>query len=85
MLLLWAVAFFANLLLFFNYSTTVNWRYFLTGLPGIVPLAAFWLLRIAEERVGSERRAFVRVLVCRSRLLAVIFFYFHAAGELRVH
>ena len=57
MLLLWAVAFFANLLLFFNYSTTVNWRYFLTGLPGIVPLGAFWLLRIVEKPVGSERRA----------------------------
>jgi hypothetical protein len=52
MLLLWLVAFFANLLLFFNYSTTVNWRYFLTGLPGIVPLGAFWLLRLRSG--GSE-------------------------------
>lgn len=75
MLLLWAVAFFANLLLFFNYSTTVNWRYFLTGLPGIVPLSAFWLLRIAEKRVGSERRA---LFACSFliALLAVIFFIF---------
>ena len=75
MLLLWAVAFFANLLLFFNYSTTVNWRYFLTGLPGIVPLAAFWLLRIAEKRLGSERRA---LFACSFviALLGVIFFIF---------
>ncbi|HSL54581.1 MAG TPA: hypothetical protein VK868_09315, partial [Pyrinomonadaceae bacterium] len=75
MLLLWAVAFFANLLLFFNYSTTVNWRYFLTGLPGIVPLGAFWLLRIAEKRVGSERRA---LFACSFLigLLAVIFAIF---------
>jgi 4-amino-4-deoxy-L-arabinose transferase-like glycosyltransferase len=27
-LFLWLVAFWANLLLFFNYSTTINWRYF---------------------------------------------------------
>src|SRR5687767_13578780 len=45
MLLLWLVAFCANLLLFFNYSTTINWRYFLTGLPGLVPLGATWLLK----------------------------------------
>ncbi len=84
MLLLWAVAFFANLLLFFNYSTTVNWRYFLTGLPGIVPLGAFWLLRIAEKRVGSERRGVVCVLVCH-RVAGCNLFHFHAAGEFRVH
>jgi hypothetical protein len=59
MLVLWLVGFCANLLLFFNYSTTVNWRYFLTGLPGIVPLGAFWLLRIAQKRFGTERRALV--------------------------
>jgi Dolichyl-phosphate-mannose-protein mannosyltransferase len=59
MLLLWSIAFAANLLLFFNYSTTVNWRYFLTGLPGIVPLGACWLLHIAGSRFRSERRAFV--------------------------
>jgi dolichyl-phosphate-mannose-protein mannosyltransferase len=75
MLLLWSVAFFANLLLFFNYSTTVNWRYFLTGLPGILPLGAFWLLRIAEKRAGSERWA---LFACTFLilLLAGIFFIF---------
>src|SRR5215213_3203270 len=75
MLLLWSVAFFANLLLFFNYSTTVNWRYFLTGLPGIVPLGAFWLLRVAEKRLGSERRAFL-ACSCVIGLMAVILFIF---------
>jgi len=63
MLLLWLVAFGANLLLFFNYSTTVNWRYFLTGLPGLVPLGAYWLLRIAQARLGSQRRAFTACVV----------------------
>ena len=72
MLLLWLVAFFANVLLFFNYSTTVNWRYFLTGLPGLVPLGAFWLLRIGEGRLRTERRAFI---ACSIAILvfAVIF------------
>ena len=32
-----ATGLFADLLLFLNYSTAVNWRYFLTGLPAIAP------------------------------------------------
>ena len=68
MLTLWLVATFANVLLFFNYSTTVNWRYFLTGLPGIVPLGGHWMLRIARRPLKTERRAFV---VCAS-LIAVL-------------
>jgi 4-amino-4-deoxy-L-arabinose transferase-like glycosyltransferase len=72
MLALWLVAFLADLILFFNYSTTVNWRYFLTGLPGLVPLAAHWLLHIGEVRLGGLRRAF---LTCVSVIagLALIF------------
>ena len=72
MLLLWLVAFGANVLLFFNYSTTVNWRYFLTGLPGLVPLGAFWLLLVAKKRLRTERRAFV---ACTTAILvfALIF------------
>lgn len=58
-LLLWLVGFFANLVLFFNYAAIVNWRYFLTGLPGIVPLAACWLLRLAHWRLGNERDSFL--------------------------
>ena len=75
LLLLWSAGFFANLLLFFNYSTTVNWRYFLTGLPAIVPLGAFWLLRIGEKRFGNERRAFIACSVLIG-VLAVILFIF---------
>jgi len=58
MLLLWLVAFTADLLLILNYSTTVNWRYFLTGLPGLAPLAGHWLLRITVRPVHSLRIAF---------------------------
>ena len=75
MLLLWLAGFIADLLLFLNYSTIVNWRYFLTGLPAIVPLGAYWLLRIAHGRLGSEKRAFMAcsfVIV----LMAVIFFIY---------
>jgi hypothetical protein len=75
MLLLWLVAFFANLLLFFNYSTTVNWRYFLTGLPGIVPLGAFWLLRIVQTKLGTERRALTACAVAIAVLAAIFFIY----------
>ena len=57
MLALWLVALFANLVLFFNYSTTINWRYFLTGLPGLVPLGAVWLIYTGEKKLGSKRRA----------------------------
>ena len=75
MLLLWLVAFFANLLLFFNYSTTVNWRYFLTGLPGVVPLGAFWLLRIAKMRLRTDQRA-MAACVFVILLSAGVFFVF---------
>jgi hypothetical protein len=75
MLLLWLMGFVADLLLFFNYSTIVNWRYFLAGLPAIVPLGAHWLLRTARSILGSERRAFA---ACTSVivLLAGIFFIY---------
>ena len=75
LLLLWSVAFFANLLLFFNYSTTVNWRYFLTGLPGIVPLGAYWLLRLARVPLKDERRAFAACCVAILSLAIVFFIY----------
>jgi hypothetical protein len=75
MLALFFVAFFADLLLFFNYSTTVNWRYFLTGMPGIIPLGGHWLLRIGKRPLGGVQRAFV---VCSASIaaLAIIFFIF---------
>lgn len=67
-LALWLVSFIADLLLFFNYSTTVNWRYFLTGLPGLAPLAAHWLLLKTERIAGTPRRAFG---ICLSMIIAI--------------
>ena len=72
LLFLWLTGLFANLLLFFNYSTTVNWRYFLTGLPALVPLGAHSLLHMLERFTGSIRRAFISCIVA-ILTLAVIF------------
>ena len=73
MLGLWLVALFADLLLILNYSTTVNWRYFLTGLPALVPLSSVWLIQFGEKKLGSEQRAFF-ACVAVILLLALIFF-----------
>ena len=73
MLGLWVVALFADLLLIFNYSTTVNWRYFLTGLPALVPLSSVWLIQFGEKKLGSDQRALFACLGV-ILLLALIFF-----------
>ena len=75
MLLLWITGFVADLLLFLNYSTIVNWRYFLTGLPAIVPLGAHWLLRIAEVRLGTERRALMACMFVIMAMAVIFFIY----------
>ena len=72
LLALWLTGFVANLLLFFNYSTTVNWRYFLTGLPALVPLGAQSLLDLLERLTGSRRRAF-KTCVSAIAVLALVF------------
>ena len=53
LLLLALAGLFANLLLFLNYSTAVNWRYFLTGLPAFAPLSAHFLMRKLSRRLGN--------------------------------
>jgi len=58
-----AVGLFATAMLFFNYSTTINWRYFLTGLPALAPLVGDYFVRSQTERLGSKRRGFVTAIV----------------------
>jgi hypothetical protein len=58
LLLLGLLGLAANLLLFLNYSTAVNWRYFLTGLPALAPLSADYLIGRFSSRLRSERLAF---------------------------
>lgn len=59
LLLLALVGLAADLMLYLNYSTAVNWRYFLTGLPAIAPLCASFLLRFLTRRFRHARLAFV--------------------------
>ncbi|HLA10089.1 MAG TPA: glycosyltransferase family 39 protein [Pyrinomonadaceae bacterium] len=61
-LLLGVVGLFANILLFFNYSTAVNWRYFLTGLPALAPLTSDYMIQKLSRRTSSTTLAFVACL-----------------------
>jgi len=72
LLLLGLTGLFADLVLFLNYSTSVNWRYFLTGLPAIAPLCASFLIRTLSPRLGSARRAFTASVIA-VLALAVVF------------
>ncbi len=72
LLLLAELGLLADLLLYLNYSTAVNWRYFLTGLPAIAPLSASFLLRVLARRFRSARLAFV-TCVAAVLMLAVMF------------
>lgn len=62
----------ADLMLYLNYSTAVNWRYFLTGMPAIAPLCASFLLRSLSRRFRSARVALVSC-VAAVLVLAVAF------------
>lgn len=53
------VGLFATAMLFLNYSTTINWRYFLTGVPALAPLVGAYFVGSQSKRLGSERRGFV--------------------------
>jgi hypothetical protein len=63
LLLLGLTGLFADLLLFLNYSTAVNWRYFLTGLPALAPLSASFLLRALGGRLQKARLAFAGCVI----------------------
>ncbi len=81
----------ATLLLLLNYSTTINWRYFLTGLPALAPLVAAYFMRSQTIKLGSTRRAFSSVILGVAFIAIVLGFYLkpsrdkftaqHAAGK----
>lgn len=54
---------FADAMLFFNYSTIINWRYFLTGLPAMAPIAGDYLFQSQSEKLRSTRRGFATAIV----------------------
>lgn len=68
MLLLAGIGLFANLALFFNYSTAINWRYFLTGLPALAPLCATFLIRAVKKRARRDAIAFA---ACAIAVMAI--------------
>jgi 4-amino-4-deoxy-L-arabinose transferase-like glycosyltransferase len=65
----------ANFLLFFNYSTVINWRYFLTGLPALVPLVADYFMRAQTIKLGDARRAFWSAVIGIAFIMAVAAVY----------
>jgi 4-amino-4-deoxy-L-arabinose transferase-like glycosyltransferase len=70
-----AVGFCATLLLLLNYSSTINWRYFLTGLPALAPLAANYFMREQTARLKSSRRAFASATAGVTLVAVVLGFY----------
>lgn len=70
-----AVGFCATLLLLLNYSTTINWRYFLTGLPALAPLAANYFMREQTAKLKLTRKAFTRTIAGVSLVALVLGFY----------
>jgi hypothetical protein len=87
-LVLALVALFVQLMLLANYSTVINGRYQLTGLPGLFPLTAAYLLARAKDRTTrSARRAFIYTcaLVAALSLLTGTIVYVFAARTLANH
>lgn len=77
LLLLAGIGLFSNLMLITHYSTVINWRYTLTGLPGVMPLIAHYFMRYEMKQMRSVRRAFWLVLggvVCMSVLLGILMY-----------
>lgn len=72
LLLLGLMGLAADLLLYLNYSTAVNWRYFLTGLPALAPLSANYLIGKLTRLWGSAPIAFASCVVALL-LMAAIF------------
>jgi 4-amino-4-deoxy-L-arabinose transferase-like glycosyltransferase len=62
----------ATCLLFFNYSTVINPRYFLSGLPALAPLVAAYGMRRARLRGHTETRAAFRQALWGVGLLAAL-------------
>lgn len=52
----------ADAMLILNYSTVINWRYFLAGLPAMAPLAADFLVRAQSRKFSSQRLGFVTTI-----------------------
>ena len=65
------VGLFVNLMLVANYSTVINGRYQLTGLPALVPLAADYLLWRADAYTTTREKARRGLLYACAVVIAV--------------
>lgn len=72
-----SVGLLANAMLFLNYSTTINWRYFLTGLPAIAPLVGDYFWRAQTETWRSPRRGFFGAVAGVLLVAALMGLLFH--------
>jgi hypothetical protein len=57
-----SVGLFVTATLVFYYSTVINWRYFVLGIPVTAPLAANYLMRAGTEIFKSTRRALALII-----------------------
>jgi 4-amino-4-deoxy-L-arabinose transferase-like glycosyltransferase len=72
LLLMAALGLFADLLLLFNYSSAIVWRYPLAALPALVPLSGDYLVRALTRRFHSMRLA-LTACVAAIVLLVILF------------
>lgn len=71
----------SNLLLFFNYSTTVNWRYFLTGLPALAPLVGSYFVQSETARLGNSRWGFTSAVLGPLLITGVMLLLVHPTSS----
>jgi hypothetical protein len=64
----------ASAALFLNYSTIINWRYFLTGLPALAPLAGGFYFQIQTKKFRAVRRGFAMTVIGVAFIAAVMGF-----------
>ena len=81
LLLLGVMGLLTDLVLFMNYSTAVNWRYFLTGMPAIAPLSANFFIRILTRWFRRPRLAFTTSVVAVLALAVVFSLMIRPASE----
>ncbi|MGH9904592.1 MAG: ArnT family glycosyltransferase [Pyrinomonadaceae bacterium] len=72
LLVLGLMGLFANLVLFLNSGTAINWRYFLIGLPALAPLTADYLIWRFARLFKSAALAFA-TCVATLLVLAIVF------------
>lgn len=53
----------ANLSLIVHYSASINWRYMLTGIPAMSPLAAAYIVRLQTQNLRISKHGFTGVVL----------------------